>query len=268
MFTMTKIILIHCFFFIIFLSQAQPRQTLLFDFNWSFKLGDPSDIDTTFNFPEVKNLQKSKIDDLALEKKLLFERKDAVKIHLGEKVSYVQSKLIDRNWKHINLPHDWAVELPINPKGNVAKGLKDIDSAKGSSIGWYRKIFSLPITDKGKVISIEFEGVYRNAVFWINGHCLGRNISGYMGCQFNITNYINYNQNNTLVVRVDASHDEGWWYEGAGLYRHVWLIKTQPVHVAEWGTFIHSNINAGKASTIIETEIKNDSKINKNIILS
>lgn len=247
---------------------AQPRQKLPFDFNWHFKLGDPLDIDASFNFPEIGDLKKTIPEDVLLEKQLALLRSNPVTNHIGEKIAFVQPAFNDNNWQSINLPHDWAVELPVNPKANVAKGLKDIDSIKGTSIGWYRKTFSIPLADKQKMITVEFEGVYRNALFWINGYCLGRNVSGYMGCYFNITPYIKYGRNNTIVVRVDASHDEGWWYEGAGIYRHVWLIKSQPVHVAHFGTFVHSNIKAEMASTIIETEINNDGNADKNITLS
>ena len=247
---------------------AQTRDSLLFDFNWHFKMGDPSDIDTTFNYPEIKNLQKTKPEELELEKQLALRRNDLATHHLGEKNSFVQSGFNDTNWKLVNLPHDWVVELPINPNGNVSKGLKDIDSIKGTSIGWYRKTFQVPLIDKGKIISLEFEGVYRNALFWINGHCLGRNVSGYMGCFFNINKFINYGGKNTIVVRVDASHDEGWWYEGAGIYRHVWLIKTQSIHIAHWGTFVQSKIENQKAYTTIKTEIKNDGIVDKNVALS
>lgn len=247
---------------------AQPRQKILFDFDWRFKMGDPPDIDQSFNYPEVNDLKKTRPEQVDLEKKLALIRIDPVKQHLGERTSYVQPAFIGQHWKGINLPQDWAVELPFDPHGNVSKGMKAIDSLKRTAIGWYRKQFKMPATDKGKVISLEFEGIYRNALFWINGHCLGRNVSGYMGCFLDISRYLNYGGINTIVVRVDASHDEGWWYEGAGIYRHVWLIKTHKVHVANWGTFVHSSIDKAKATLTIETEIRNDGNSVQNITLT
>jgi len=255
-------------FIIHFSSVAQPRQRFLFDFNWNFKLGDAPDATILLNYPEINNLKKTIPEEVALEKLLALKRTNPVNDHIGENISFVQPGYSVKNWKQVNLPHDWAVELPINPKGNVSKGMKDIDSLKGTSIGWYRKTFSSPVTDKDKIISIELEGVYRNALFWINGHCLGRNVSGYIGCQFNISQYLNYGGNNTIVVRVDASHDEGWWYEGAGIYRHVWLVKTQSVHVAHWGTFAQSAIQKNKAVLKVETQICNEGTSTKTVTLS
>jgi beta-galactosidase len=247
---------------------AQPRQKLSFDLNWRFKMGDPRDIDQNFNYPEVNDLKKTRPDQVALEKELALTRIDPVKQHLGEKTSYVQPAFNSQYWKRVNLPHDWAVELPYNPNGNVSKGMKAIDSLNGTAMGWYRKQFKVPAADNGKTISLEFEGIYRNALFWINGHCLGRNVSGYMGCFYDISQYLNYGGINTVVIRVDASHDEGWWYEGAGIYRHVWLIKTQKVHVANWGTFVHSTVNHAKAVLTIETEIRNDGNGSRSITLT
>ena len=128
-----------------------------------------------------------------------------------------------------------------------------------NSVGWYRRVFEIPAVDKGRTVWIEFGGVYRNALVWLNGHCLGRMASGYTSFYFDVTDRLNFGGANTLVVRVDATKEEGWFYEGAGIYRHVWLIKTQPVHVAHWGTFVTSKVTGKKAALGIETMVENSS---------
>jgi beta-galactosidase len=106
-------------------------------------------------------------------------------------------------------------------------------------------------------ISLTFDGVFRDAQFWLNGFYLGRNESGYMGVTWDVTDYVDYHHPNVLVVRVDATQYEGWFYEGAGIYRHVWLNKTDPVHVAGHSLFVHS-VPAGKGAAVtVEAEIVN-----------
>jgi beta-galactosidase len=100
------------------------------------------------------------------------------------------------------------------------------------SVGWYRKSFAVPASDLGRRISVEFDGVFRDSVVWINGFYLGRQPSGYTGFRYDLTDYLNYGGENVIAVRVDATMEEGWFYEGAGIYRHVWLTKTAPLHVA------------------------------------
>src|ERR1043166_2105560 len=106
-----------------------------------------------------------------------------------------------------------------------------------TSVGWYRKVFELPKTDDGKRITIDFDGVFRDAIVMFNGHYLGTNESGYAPFRFDVTDLANFGDKNVLVVRADATLGEGWFYEGAGIYRHVWLTKTNPLHIVQWGRF-------------------------------
>ena len=144
----------------------------------------------------------------------------------------------------MNLPHDWAVELPFDSRGAGSHGSKAIGrNFPQNSVGWYRKSFTIPKSDLGKKISIEFDGVFRDSIVWVNGFYLGRESSGYTSFSYDMTDYLNYGGNNVIAVRVDASLEEGWFYEGAGIYRHVWLVKTAPLHVAHWGTFVTTKVN-------------------------
>ncbi|HXF10607.1 MAG TPA: hypothetical protein VN625_07460, partial [Desulfuromonadaceae bacterium] len=216
-----------------------PREKLLLDFNWRFHLGDAPDAGNKFDYPEVKELSKTHVDEVGLEGELA-DLSDAVKNNVGSDISFVQPAFNDRDWRRLDLPHDWAVELPFDEKSDVKHGFKPVGTSyPQNNIGWYRRQFDLPASDKGKTLWLDFDGVYRNSLVWLNGHCLGRHLSGYSGFRYDISQFANYGGKNTLVVRADASRFEGWFYEGAGIYRHVWLEKASSVHIApDGGIFV------------------------------
>ncbi|MEP6929646.1 MAG: beta-galactosidase GalA [Flavobacterium sp.] len=164
----------------------------------------------------------------------------------------------DRAWRKLDLPHDWVVEQSFSEKASFSHGFKT--AGKGfpeKSIGWYRKKISIPQSDLGRVISLKFDGVFRNSKVWFNGHFLGTEESGYNGFEYDVTAYINYGGQNTIVVRADASMEEGWFYEGAGIYRHVYLQKTNPLRVVQNGTYVTSEIKNDTAEVTAEVTIEN-----------
>ena len=171
----------------------------------------------------------------------------------------------DSHWEQVNLPHDWAVELPFDhekdqSQEHIFHGFKPIGPLyPDTSIGWYRKTLDIPESDSGKRLFLEFGGVFRDSIVWLNGHYLGRHGSGYTSFQYDISDVVDYGEKNTLAVRVDATHHEGWWYEGAGIYRHVWLVKTAPVHIKYCGTFITSKIKGKSAQVTVRTKLLNQS---------
>jgi len=138
----------------------------------------------------------------------------------------------DSAWRQVHLPHDFVVEGAFDPHADKSHGYLP------AGIGWYRKTFTLPASDKGRDLWIDFDGVYRNSRVWLNGKELGRHASGYTSFRFDISDAVVYGGDNVLVVRVDATVSEGWWYEGGGIYRHVWLNKTAPLHVAPLGVYV------------------------------
>ncbi|HOT13894.1 MAG TPA: beta-galactosidase GalA [Bacteroidales bacterium] len=169
----------------------------------------------------------------------------------------------DRAWRVLDLPHDWCVELPFSEKGGHSHGYKAIGrNFPENSVGWYRKKFSIPESDLGKRISIEFDGVHRDAIVWVNGFYLGTEHNGYASYAYDITDYLNYGGENVVAVRVDATMEEGWYYEGAGIYRHTWLTKTNPLHVARYGTFITTELsnNNTVAKAVVRTTIVNEAR--------
>jgi len=165
----------------------------------------------------------------------------------------------DRTWRLINLPHDWNIELPFDSTGSHSHGYRTIGrNFPDRSVGWYRKTFTVPSEDLGKRISVEFDGVHRDSKVWVNGFYLGENHSGYNSFSYDISDYLNYGGENVIAVRVDATMEEGWYYEGAGIYRHVWLTKTSPLHVAKYGTFVTTTLGKDRADITIRTTVKNE----------
>jgi beta-galactosidase len=166
----------------------------------------------------------------------------------------------DRGWRILDLPHDWCVELPFDNRGGYSHGYRAIGlNFPENSVGWYRKNFTVPASDLGKKIFIEFDGVFRNSIVWVNGFYLGTEHSGYNGFSYDISDYLNYGGNNVVAVRVDAAMEEGWFYEGAGIYRNVWLTKLSPLHVVKDGTFITSELKNNSAVIKARTTVINES---------
>jgi len=164
----------------------------------------------------------------------------------------------DRAWRKLDLPHDWAVEQAFSEKASFSHGFKAAGKRyPDKNIGWYRKKINIPKTDLGRIISIQFDGVFRNSKVWFNGHFLGTEESGYNGFEYDVTAYVNYGSENTIVVRADASMEEGWFYEGAGIYRHVYLKKTNPLHIVQNGTYVTSEIQNNEAVVSAEVTIEN-----------
>ncbi|MGZ3754902.1 MAG: beta-galactosidase GalA [Mucilaginibacter sp.] len=171
----------------------------------------------------------------------------------------------DRTWLKIDLPHDWAVEQPFDSKGSGSHGYRAIGrNFPEASVGWYRKTITIPQSDLGKHISIAFDGVYRNSVVWVNGHYLGTEPSGYTGFEYDISEYLNYGGENVIAVRADVTMEEGWFYEGAGIYRHVWLNKTNPLHVAPNGTFVTTRLKPESADVTTTATVTNTDKQTRN----
>lgn len=177
--------------------------------------------------------------------------------------------LYPKDWQKINLPHDWAVEgtfVHDDQMGNQPA----VSGYLPTGIGFYRKEFEIPEADKGKKISIEFDGIFRNSTVWVNGHGIGSHKSGYTPSNYDLTDVLRYGSEgkNAILVRVDASEYEGWWYEGAGIYRHVWLVKTDRLHVDRFGTYVTTpKISDTEASVSIKTTVKNEYKEEKNVTL-
>lgn len=150
-------------------------------------------------------------------------------------------KFDDSAWQEVRIPHDWVTTLPYANGASHSHGYKTVGyKYPETSVGWYRKVLNIPAEKEGRHISLQFDGIFRNAQVWFNGFFLGTEPSGYATQVYDITDYIKYGEDNLICVRADATFEEGWFYEGAGIYRDAWLVEEPLVHVAPFGVFAYA----------------------------
>lgn len=208
-----------------------PREHLSLDTGWKFHLGD--------DWPDALHLENS-----------------------GTGSGPASEKFSDTYWRSVNVPHDWAVELPFDWAADGSHGFHTLGvKYPTNSIAWYRRVFELQREDQGKRIWLTFDGVFRDATVWVNGWCVSHHEGGYYPFREDISDVLHYGGKNTIAVRVDATKVEGWFYEGAGIYRHVWLDKTSPLAIAPEGIFVSprfaSNSPEGDPNVRVEVDLLN-----------
>jgi len=208
-----------------------PREHLSLDAGWKFHLGD--------DWPDALHLENS-----------------------GTGSGPASEKFSDNFWRGVNVPHDWAVELPFDWAADGSHGFHTLGvKYPTNSIAWYRRTFELSKEDEGKRIWLTFDGVFRDATVWVNGWCVRHHEGGYYPFREDITDVVHYGGKNTIAVRVDATKTEGWFYEGAGIYRHVWLDKTAPVAIVPDGIFVsprfENNTPQGSPEIFVEVGLLN-----------
>jgi beta-galactosidase len=187
------------------------------------------------------------------------------KFFLGDNASAKSKDFNDETWRNLDLPHDWSIEGQVN-------SINPTGAAGGyfpAGIGWYRKRFHAPAEWKGKKISIYFEGVYMNSEVFINGKSLGIYPYGYSSFSYDLSPYLEFDKENVIAVRVDNSQQVNCrWYSGSGIYRHVWIMATDPVHLVNWSVAISTpDVTSKKATVQIKTSLKNETSASQSIIL-
>ncbi|MBL7887434.1 MAG: DUF4982 domain-containing protein [Flavobacterium sp.] len=231
-------------FFLCWFGNAQEKISL--DEDWRFHFGHASNPEKDFDYSNKLLHHKSNVYETTI----------------------VNPKYVDTTWRKINVPHDWVVELPFVKSSTHemdSHGYKPIGGPyPETSIGWYRKHFTVEKSKSDKRFELQFDGIYRNATIWLNGFYVGTNFSGYVGNSYDVSDYINFESDNVIVIRVDATQAEGWFYEGAGIYRHVWLNITDKIHIPQGGLFVHSEVNGKNATVSIETTVQNNQLKNAN----
>ena len=225
-------------------TMAAVRQS--FDDNWLFAFGNASDPAKDFGCGTEYFNYLTKANSIHNE---------------GPYCDKFQPEKWGKEWKEVTLPHDWVVDLPFAKEASHSHGYKTVGyKYPETSVGWYRKTFTIPEEDFGKHISLQFDGIFRDARVWVNGFYLGQEPSGYATQVYDISEYLNYGGDNVIAVRADATLEEGWFYEGGGIYRHVWLDKADPVHVAPFGTFVYADLQAPYDEALVTVETKVDNK--------
>jgi len=222
------------------LAAVAPREHLLFDFGWKFFQGHGADPARDLGFGMGQG-------DFAKSGEFWF----------------ATDKFDDSKWRPLNLPHDWAVELPfVRDEEQNSHGYKPLGRRyPETSVGWYRRTFDIPKEDEGRRISVLFDGAFRSALVFLNGYFIGRNDNGYAPFQFDISDFLNYGGKNYMMVRMDASFGDGWFYEGAGIYRHVWLSKTDALHLGQWESCVRPTLYGNTAKLALATVVQNTGKL-------
>jgi beta-galactosidase len=210
------------------ISAVAPREHLLFDYGWKFTFGHGTDPARDLGFGTGQG-DFAKTADF----------------------KFATAEFDDSKWRALDLPHDWAVELPfVHDDEQMSHGYKPLGRRyPETSVGWYRRAFDIPATDKGRRIAVEFDGAFRDVLVFVNGCFVGRNNNGYAPFSFDLTDFLEIGARNYIVARVDASFGDGWFYEGAGIYRHLWLTKTDALHLGKWDSTVRSELS-GKAATL------------------
>lgn len=165
-------------------------------------------------------------------------------------------------WMKVDIPHDWSV------KGRLSPNLASCTGYLPGGIGWYKKNFSINDDLKGKKVYVYFEGVYNRSEVYINGHLLGKRPSGYISFMYDLTPYLKYGADNLLAVRADHSrYADSRWYTGSGIYRNVYLIEAEPVHIAQWGVYAYPE-SATKKQAVLQVEVEVDNDLESNVPLT
>ena len=224
-----------------FLNAQSPREKVLLDEGWKFAFGNAAD----------------PVKDFGCGTEYFNYLTKAASIHNEGPYS---AKFDDSSWQQVRLPHDWAATLPYAPQASHSHGYKTVGfKYPETSVGWYRKSLTVGPEDEGKRIFLQFDGIFRDARVWFNGFYLGNEPSGYLTQVYDVSEYVHFGGENLICVRADATLEEGWFYEGAGIYRDVWLLKRGEVGVAPFGTFVRASLSApyDRAVLQVETRVEN-----------
>ena len=210
---------------------SMVRERINMNRDWRYQIDDPDGTGTALHYSQLKPYLLPCANDFIIFGKR-YQRPEG---NPGENIAYVKSDFDDSEWRHLNLPHDWAIEGPFNIDYNGSTG-----KLPYWGIRWYRKTLELSQDDAGKQIYLDIDGAMSYASVWCNGQYVGGWPYGYASFRLDLTPYIKAGQKNVLAIRLDNPDDTSRWYPGSGIYRNVWLVKTSPVHVEQWGTFVRN----------------------------
>ena len=222
-------------------AQKTPRETIRLDKGWKFAFGNAADPKKDFGCGTEYFNYLTKANSIHNQGPYIL-------------------KFDDSAWQAVQIPHDWVAALPYASEASHSHGYKTVGwKYPETSVGWYRKTVRIDNGDLGKRLVLRFDGIFRNSQVWFNGFYMGTEPSGYATQVYDITPYVNYGGDNLICVRADASLEEGWFYEGAGIYRDVWLDKSAEVSVAPFGTFVYATLQQpySEAALTVETEVFN-----------
>ncbi|TDH23433.1 DUF4982 domain-containing protein [Segetibacter sp. 3557_3] len=182
------------------------------------------------------------------------------RFHLGEVDPTKPIDNRDRSWRAVQLPHDWTVKQNYDPSLASATGFLP------GGIGWYQRTITIPAADDGKKLYLYFEGVYNRSEVFVNGQSVGKRPNGYISFGYDITPHVKYGTDNQVTVRVDHSQDaDSRWYTGSGIYRDVYLVRANPVHLEQWGVYVFPEVKGSKGVLHIQTAVSNESPLSAGV---
>lgn len=182
--------------------------------------------------------------------------------NFGANISYVNPTFNDADWQKLDLPHDFAIEGPFSTSGGGGMG-----RLPSAGVAWYRKDLDIPASDIGKKIYLDIDGSMSYTTVWCNGQIVGGWPYGYASWRVDLTPYLKFGSDNVLAIRLNNPPNSSRWYPGGGIYRNVWLVKTTPVHVGHWGTFVTTR-KVSRASATIDLEVTIDNNSENNATIS
>jgi len=235
-------------------TETSPRERISFDDDWRFTKGEPEGISNKLAYGAIKDWVEATGAQFTTNASLL-ARPRPIGNPDGVEPACAQNSFDDTKWQRLNLPHDWGVEGPFKFEypGDTGK-------LPWWGIAWYRKHFTVSDSDKGRQIYLDVDGAMAYATVWLNGKFVGGWPYGYASWRVDLTPYIHFGGENVVAIRLDNPPNSSRWYPGGGIYRNVWLVKTSPVHVGQWGTYITTpEATAKKASVRIQVTVANDS---------
>ena len=231
---------------------AAARERLSFNADWRFAKGDPADGEGKLAYQTLKPWL------LATGPEFSVNSPSATRPagNPGAEVAYTRPGYDDGGWRKLNLPHDWGIEGPFKQEypGETGK-------LPWWGVAWYRKHFTLPAADRGKQIYLDVDGAMSYASVWLNGHFVGGWPYGYSSWRLDLTPHVKPGADNVIAIRLDNPPTSSRWYPGGGLYRNVWLVKTAPVHVAQWGAYVTTpKITKDAATVELKVNVNNRSE--------
>lgn len=206
-----------------------PRERISLNADWRFQKGDPAGTEGQLAYEKIKSLFNATGNEFAASSDPM--RLSRPEGRIVDNVPYLRREFDDRGWRQLNLPHDWGIEGPFDQALSGETG-----KLPWAGVGWYRKHLNVPAGDKGKQLYLDIDGAMAYASVWLNGRFVGGWPYGYASFRVDLSPYIEFGQDNVIAIRLDNPPDSSRWYPGGGIYRNVWLVKSGPVHVSQWGT--------------------------------
>jgi len=241
---------------------APLRDRLSLNTGWRFQKGDPAGAGGRLAYEKIKPWVIATGNEFV-------RNRDAAKParpegNLGADIPYTKREFDDRNWRQLNLPHDWGIEGPFDQAlpGETGK-------LPWAGVAWYRKHLNVPAGDRGRQLYLDIDGAMAYATVWLNGKFVGGWPYGYASFELDLTPYVEFGADNVIAIRLDNPPDSSRWYPGGGIYRNVWLVKTAPVHVSHWGTYVTTtDVSQSTATIKLNVSVDNNSASSAHVTLS